>query len=33
MRDDDWSLVYCNQRKWGSVTPLAGAVDWGTVNN
>lgn len=33
MRDSDWSLVYCNQWKWGSVAPLAEAVDWGTVNN
>lgn len=33
MRGDDWTLVYCNQWNWGSVIPLAEAVDGGTVNN
>lgn len=33
MHGNDCSLVYCNQWKWGWVTPLAKAVHRGTVNN
>lgn len=33
MHGDDWTLVYCNQWKCGSVTPLAKAVHGGSVNN
>lgn len=33
MHGNDCSLVYCNQWKWGWVTPLAKAVHRGTVND
>lgn len=35
MRGSDWTLVYCNQWNWGSVVPLAEAVEYcrGAANN